>query len=282
MTNVALSLSDPRAFLRTLFHIGVEAAVPDAVMGAHMPAPPTGKTIVVGAGKASAQMARVFETICASQKNWNSEISGLVVTQYGCGEACNNIEIVEAAHPVPDDAGLDAAQRILALAADASEDDLVVALISGGGSALLPAPAPGLGLAGEQEVNRALLASGAPISAMNAVRKMFSTIKGGRLAVAAHPAPIMSLIISDVPGDDPALVASGPTIANDDGVEQARAIVEQYALDLPAAARKILDENSNPPPRPGDKRLNGAGHEIIASAALSLDAAAKAARRAFC
>ncbi len=266
--------SEPRLFLRSLFVTGVAAALPEAVLAGHLPKKPKGRTIVIGAGKASAQMAVAFE------KLWEGQLEGLVVTQYGCAEACAHVEIIEASHPVPDEAGLTAAQRILALVAEAGRDDLVVALISGGGSSLLPAPAPGLTLKDEQAINRSLLACGAPISEMNGVRKMFSSIKGGRLAAAAFPASVVSLIISDVPGDDPALVASGPTVADKSGVEEALAMIEKYDIKLPAAAKKILESNSNPPPLPGDPLLARASHSIIASASMSLKAAQNAARAA--
>lgn len=268
--------SDPRAFLRSLFVTGVQAALPAAVLAGHLPEKPKGKTIVIGAGKASAQMALAFERF------WDGPLEGLVVTQYGCAEACKNIEVVEAAHPVPDKAGLSAAQRMLALTAEAGSDDLVVALISGGGSSLLPAPAPGLTLEDEQVINRSLLTCGAPISEMNVVRKMFSAIKGGRLAAAAFPAPVVSLIISDVPGDDPALVASGPTVADRSGVGEAREIIKKYNIELPAVAAKILAEKSNPPPVPGDPMLTRATHRVIASAAMSLKAAMDAAKEVGC
>src|SRR5690606_37880730 len=195
-----------RLLLERLFHRAVAQAQPALAVERHLPDPPRGRTVVIGAGKASAQMARAFE------KDWAGEISGLVVTRYGYAEACERIEIVEAAHPVPDQAGLDAAARLLDLVSGLGPDDLVVALISGGGSSLLPAPASGLDLADEQEINRALLASGAPIGVMNLIRNQFSAIKGGRLAAAAAPARVATLVVSDVPGDDPALVASGPTL----------------------------------------------------------------------
>ena len=269
-------VSDPRAFLRSLFLTGVAAALPEAVLAGHLPEKPKGRTIVIGAGKASAQMALAFE------KLWDGPLEGLVVTQYGCAEACKQIEIVEASHPVPDKAGFDAGQRMLALVAEADRDDLVVALISGGGSSLLPAPAPGLTLKDKQAINRSLLTCGAPISAMNALRKIFSSIKGGRLAAAAFPARVVSLIISDVPGDDPALVASGPTVADKSGIDEARAIAEKYDIRLPGAAMEILQKDSNPPLAPDDPRLALASHSIIASAAMSLNAAADAAREAGC
>lgn len=253
------------------------AAQPEKVIRHHLPDPPPGRTIVLGAGKASAQMARAFEAA------WPGALSGLVVTQYGAGCTCRHIRVVEAAHPVPDEAGETAAAELLSLAEGAGLDDLVVALISGGGSALLPLPAKGLTLADEQALNRALLASGAPISKMNIVRKAFSRIKGGRLAAAAAPARVVSLILSDVPGDDPALVASGPTVAGPEGLDAARSIVEDYAIELSQVARRLLNDGGlEEPPRPDDTQLRRATHTVIASAKLSLDAAADEARANGC
>jgi len=267
---------DPKGFLKHLFEVAVAAAQPEVIVPRHLPNPPAGRTIVIGAGKASAQMARAFE------KAWDGPVEGLIVTQYGAAVPCEQVEIVEANHPVPDEAGLGAAARLLELAASAGPDDLVVALISGGGSALLPAPAAGLTLADEQAINTSLLNCGAPISAMNTVRKVFSRIKGGRLAAMAHPARVVSLVLSDVPGDDPAMVASGPTVADAAGIEAARDIVARYSIELPEAARAILADPQDPPPRPNDPRLANATHEVIASAALSLDAAAAEAGKAGC
>jgi hydroxypyruvate reductase len=239
-----------------------------------LPKPPKGRTVVIGAGKASAQMAKAFEAA------WPGHISGLVVTRYGYAEKCQRIEIVEAAHPVPDEAGALATQRLLELVSGLSEDDLVVALISGGGSSLLPAPAPGLDLEDEQSINRALLASGAPIGVMNLIRNQFSTIKGGRLAAAAAPARVATLVVSDVPGDDPALVASGPTLPLSGGRAEARRLAALYRLDLPEAARRLLESEDNLPPEPSDPGFSGNSVATIASAALSLEAAADMARQA--
>ena len=261
-----------RPFLETLFNDAVAAAQPALAVRRHLPQKPRGRTIVIGAGKASAQMARAFEDA------WQGPVDGLVVTRYGYAEPCRRIEIVEAAHPVPDAAGLDAAERLKALVADLTPDDLVVALISGGGSSLLPAPAPGLTLADEQAVNRALLASGAPIGVMNLVRNQFSTIKGGRLAALAAPARVATLVVSDVPGDDPALVASGPTLPMQGDRAQARRLAELYRLDLPEAAVRFLAGEDNLPPRDDDAIFAGNSTVTIASAALSLDAAATRAR----
>ncbi|MCP8883301.1 glycerate kinase [Devosia sp. XJ19-1] len=261
-----------RPLLESLFHRAVAQAQPALAVERHLPAPAKGRTVVIGAGKASAQMARAFE------KAWPGEISGLVVTRYGYAEACERIEIVEAAHPVPDAAGLKAAARLMDLVSGLSVDDLVVALISGGGSSLLPAPAEGLSFEDEQEINRALLASGAPIGVMNLIRNQFSTIKGGRLAAAAAPARVATLVVSDVPGDDPALVASGPTLPLSGGREAARRLAALYRLDLPEAATRLLASDANLPPDTTDPVFANNSVVTIASAALSLEAAADLAR----
>jgi hydroxypyruvate reductase len=229
---------------------------------------------VVGAGKAAASMALAFE------QNWPRELSGLVVTRYGYGMPCKRIEVIEAAHPVPDQEGLDAARRILEIVKGLSEDDLVVALISGGGSALLSAPAAGLSLSDKQEVNRALLASGASIDEMNCVRKHLSAIKGGRLAAAAHPARVFALLISDVPGDDPAIIASGPTVADPTTFADARSILTKYGISPPTAVMKHLSAARDESPKPGDPRLAHAEVTIIATPQASLMAAAKVAEAA--
>lgn len=262
-----------RTLLRSLFDRAVAQAQPALAVERHLPEPPKGRTIVIGAGKASAQMARAFE------QAWTGPIEGLVVTRYGYAEACERIEIVEAAHPVPDAAGFKAAARLMEMMSGLTPDDLVVALISGGGSSLLPAPAPGLTLDDEQAVNRALLASGAPIGVMNLIRNQFSTIKGGRLAAAAAPARVVTLVVSDVPGDDPALVASGPTLPLAGGRSEARRLAGLYRLELPEAAQRLLESNENLPPEASDAVFAGNSAVTIASAALSLEAAATLARK---
>ncbi|MDN2565153.1 glycerate kinase [Aquibium sp. A9E412] len=262
----------PRALFEALFDAAVAAADPAETIRAHLPARPRGRTVVIGAGKAAAQMARAFEAA------WDGPLEGLVVTRYGYAADCRRIAVVEAAHPVPDAAGLDAARRLMALVSGLGGDDLLVALVSGGGSALLPAPPPGLTLADEIAVNEALLASGAPISAMNAVRKHVSAIKGGRLAAAAHPARVVTLVVSDVPGDDPALVSSGPTVADATTPADALAVVEAYGLALPASVMAHLRSAAAAAPAPDDARLAGNTVEVIASAARSLEAAAVAAQ----
>lgn len=263
-----------RALLEDLFKAAVAAAQPGPAIKAHLPAKPSGRTIVIGAGKASAQMARAFE------EAWDGPIDGLVVTRYGYGTPCERIEVVEAAHPVPDNAGFLAARRLMERLAGLSPDDLVVALISGGGSALLPAPAPGLTFENEQQVNQALLASGAPIGVMNAIRNELSLVKGGRLAALAYPARVATLVLSDIPGDDPALTASGPTVPLATTREMVRKLVNVYRIALPAPAQALLASTDNPAPRPDDPRFARNSVAVIASASLSLEAAAKRARQA--
>ena len=262
---------EPRAFLRALFDAAVAAADPAVVLPAHLPEPPRGRTIVVGAGKASAAMGLALE------RHWPGELSGLIVTRYGHGAPCQRIEVVEAAHPVPDEAGRAAAARILDLVGGLGEDDLVLALISGGGSALLTLPPDGLSLADKQGINRALLRSGASIDEMNCVRKHLSRIKGGRLAAAAWPARTVSLLISDVPGDDPAVIASGPTVPDPTTAADAAAILARYGIELPDSVRRHLASPAAETPKPGDPRLARAETRLIAAPQLSLEAAAQVA-----
>ncbi len=262
-----------RDILERLFHRAVDAAQPHHAIAANLPDPPLGRTIVIGAGKASAQMARAFELA------WPHRIdSGLVVTRYGYATPCERIEIVEAAHPVPDFAGYLAARRLMEKVSGLGHDDLVVALISGGGSALLPQPALGLSFEDEQEVNHVLLASGAPISVMNVIRNELSAIKGGRLSALASPARVATLIVSDIPGDDPSLVASGPTVPMASSRAEARHLAALYRLKLPPAADELLASELNLAPMPADPRFQHNSVRIIASAALSLEAAANEAR----
>jgi len=265
-----------REFLRALFDRAVAAALPERVVPGHLPQPPKGRTIVLGAGKGSAAMAKAVED------HWPADapLSGLVVTRYGHRVPCKRIEIVEASHPVPDAAGTDAARRILALAKTAGPDDLVLCLISGGGSALLALPADGLTLADKQAVNRALLSSGATISEMNAVRKHLSAIKGGRLAAAAYPARVVTLLLSDVPGDDPSTISSGPTVADPSTFAEARAVLARYAIVPPPAVAAHLAAAKDETPKPGDPRLAGVIATIVASPRASLEAAAESARAA--
>ncbi|MBN8629895.1 MAG: glycerate-2-kinase family protein, partial [Rhodobacterales bacterium] len=226
-------IPDPAAFLRHLFDRAVEVADPMRSLAGFLPDKPTGRLIVIGAGKASARMAEAVEAV------WGP-CEGLVITRYGYGRPCKGIEIVEAAHPVPDQAGVEATARMLALLSGLGEDDTVLALVSGGASALLCAPAEGMTLAEKQAVNAALLASGAPILAMNTVRKHLSRVKGGQLAAAAFPARMHVLMISDVPGDDPAFIGSGPTVGDATTPADARAILDRWQVPVPEAARAAL------------------------------------------
>jgi len=235
---------------------------------------PRGRLLVIGAGKASAAMARAFE------EHWPDELSGLVVTRYGYGVPCDHIEIVEAAHPVPDAAGLAAARRVLDMVRGLSADDLVLCLISGGGSSLLALPIEGLTLEDKQAVNRALLKSGASISEMNCVRRHLSAIKGGRLAAACHPAKVVTLLISDVPGDNPMDVASGPTVADPTTCADALAIIKRYDIEVPPKVLEILDSGRGETVKPGDPRLAGIETRMIATPQMALEAAAEVAREA--
>ncbi|MGF9694230.1 glycerate kinase [Rhizobium sp. 0TCS1.26] len=261
----------PRDFLKSLFFEAVNAADPLTCIIAHLPEKPKGRTVVIGAGKGAAQMARALESV------WDGPLEGVVVTRYGYGCETRNIEIIEAAHPVPDAAGLAAGRRLMQAIGELGEDDLVIALICGGGSALLPSPPPGLTLEDEIALNEMLLASGAPISAMNVVRKHLSTIKGGRLAAMTR-AMVASLIVSDIPGDNPAHVASGPTVADGSTRHDALDIVRQYGLKLPQAATDHLNSPAADAPRPDDPVFARHTHHIIASAGVSLEAAARLAR----
>ena len=264
-------VSEPQIkLMRAMFDAAVKAALPDATLPAFMPTSPKGRTIVVGAGKGSAAMAQIFE------QNYKAPIEGLIVTRYGHAVKCDRIEIVEASHPVPDDAGTIAAARMLQMVQGLTENDLVVALISGGGSALLSLPVDGVSVEDKRAVNRALLKSGAPIDEMNCVRKHLSKIKGGKLAAAAFPAKVISLVISDVPGDDLAAVASGPTVADPTTFAQARAILAKYAIEVPASVTRHLAEAKDETP----KHLSNVVAHCIASPQKSLEAAARIAAAA--
>ena len=272
----------PLDFLRALMDAAVQAANPDHCVPAALPlAAPASRVLVLGAGKASAAMAKALETHAAA--HWPATtLSGVVVTRYGCEVPCAAIEIVGAAHPVPDAPGLEAAGRILSLAQSATADDFVIHLISGGGSSLLTLPAPGLSLADKQSVNGALLRSGATISEMNCLRKHLSAIKGGQLAAAAAPATQLTLAISDVPGDDLAVIASGPTVPDPSTFEDARAIVAKYNLDLPDSVQSHLAAGENESPKPGDAIFDDVNVSLIAKPLTSLEAAADVARAAGC
>jgi glycerate 2-kinase len=264
----------PKELLRRLFDAAIASAQPSLCIPPHLPARPRGRCIVIGAGKASAAMARAVED------HWDGPLSGLVVTRYGYGVPCERIEIVEAAHPVPDAAGLAAAQRMMALVGGLLEDDLVLCLISGGGSSLLPLPLPGLTLDDKQAVNRALLKSGATIAEMNCVRRHLSAIKGGRLAAACHPAQVLTLLLSDVPGDRPIDIASGPTTPDPTTCADALDIVRRHGIELPPAVREVLESGRGESPKPGDPLLARAESRMIATPQMALEAAAAVARDA--
>ncbi|MFN5810826.1 MAG: glycerate kinase, partial [Burkholderiales bacterium] len=270
-----------KEFLRHLFEVAVARAQPLPNMAGLLPKPPRGRTLVLGAGKAAGAMAHALEHCWPA----DASLEGMVVTRYhhtpprppGLKQ---RIEICEAAHPVPDQAGMDAAERMLALAEGAGADDVVICLISGGGSSLLTLPAAGLTLADKQRINRELLACGAPIGEMNTVRKHLSRIKGGRLAAACHPASVWTLTISDVPGDDPAVIASGPTVADDSTCEQALAILDRYGIAIPAPVRQALQDGSLETPKSSSGVFASHPVKMLATPMQSLQAAAEAVRAA--
>lgn len=262
-----------RTFLVSLFEAAVAAADPALALRAHLPERPKGRTVVIGAGKGAAQLAAAFEAL------WAGPLEGVVVTRYGYAVPCKRIRVLEAAHPVPDQAGLEASAALFEAVSGLTEDDLVVALVCGGGSSLLPAPPEGLTLADEQALNDALLRSGAPIGVMNAIRKHASRIKGGRLAAAAHPARVVSLVVSDVPGDDPAEVASGPTVPSATSLEDALRLIETHRIALPDAIRAHLAREAARAPAPQDPVFARHETHVIASAGLSLAAARREAER---
>jgi glycerate 2-kinase len=268
-------IAKPRELLRQMFDAAIDAAQPALCVPPHLPRKPLGRLVVIGAGKASAAMAK------AAEDHWDAaDLSGVVVTRYGYSVPCRRIEIVEAAHPVPDGAGLAAARRILKTVQGLRADDIVLCLISGGGSSLLVLPLDGLTLDDKQMVNRALLKSGATISEMNCVRRHLSAIKGGRLAAACHPAKVVSLLISDVPGDDPINIASGPTVPDPTTCADALAIIERYAIDVAPNVREILQSGRGDTVNPGDPRLRDIDTRIIAAPQMALEAAANVAREA--
>jgi glycerate 2-kinase len=265
---------DHRALLRAMFDAAVNAAAPALCVPPHLPVPPKGRTIVVGAGKAAAAMAAAVEA------HWSGPLEGLVVTRYGHGAPTRRIEVVEASHPVPDAAGPAAARAILERVKGLGPDDLLLCLISGGGSALLALPGGDITLADKQAINRALLRSGAHIGEMNCVRKHLSAIKGGRLAVAAAPARVVSLIISDVPGDDLSVIASGPTVADATTQADALAVLRKYGIEASAAVLRQLSDPAAETPKPGDPRFANVANILIATPQGSLEAAARVAREA--
>jgi glycerate 2-kinase len=266
-------IDDPRQFLNALFDAAVHAARADVCLAGRLPAPPKGRTVVIGAGKAAAAMAAAVED------EWQGELSGLVITPYDHDVPTRHIEVVQASHPVPDEAGTRGAQRVLDAVKGLTEDDLVLCLISGGGSALLALPAPGVALEDKQTVTKALLRSGATIHEMNCVRKHLSAIKGGRLGAAAAPARVVTLAISDVPGDDISVIASGPTVADPSTREEALALIRRYRIDAPESVLEHLQDPASETPKPGDPSLFGVTAEIIATPRDSLQAAAALARK---
>ena len=267
---------DPERLLRRMFRAAVDSVGADTCVPAALPDPAGGRTVVVGAGKAAAAMARTVE------REWSTRghppPQGAVVTRYGHALDCRHIEVIEAAHPVPDAAGREAADRILGLADGLGSEDLLLCLVSGGGSALLVAPATGVSLDEKQAINRALLASGANITEMNTVRKHLSRIKGGRLAAASHPARCHAVLLSDVPGDDPATIASGPTVADPTTVADARAVADRYRVPLPASVEAWWESSESESLKPGDPRLARSTVEVVANAQQALEAAARVAR----
>jgi glycerate 2-kinase len=266
-----------RQLLRDMFDAAIAAASPDKAVPANLPPPPAGRTVVVGAGKAAASMARAVDS------HWPADepLAGLVVTRYGYGVGpLKRIEVVEAAHPIPDAAGQEAARRILDLVKGLGPDDLALCLISGGGSALLSLPAPGITLDDKQTLNKALLRSGANIHEINCVRKHLSAIKGGRLALAAAPARIVSLIISDVPGDDPSVIASGPTTPDTTTLADAKAVLRRYGIVAPPSVQALLEDGKSETPKPGDPAFARSETRIIAAPQASLEVAAELAGRA--
>jgi len=281
MASSPLYSQDPAGFLRQLFDAAVARAQPLLNMPHCLPAVPRGRTLVLGAGKAAGAMAHALEALWPA----DAELSGLVVTRYHHTPPrpqglVQRIEVVEAAHPVPDEAGLRASERMLALCHGLTQDDLVICLVSGGGSALLTLPAEGLSLGDKQQINRALLESGANIVEMNTVRKHLSRIKGGRLAAACHPAQVVTLTISDVPGDDPAVIASGPSVPDSSTCAQAIAILERYRIALPDAVWAALRAGELETPKPSDPVFQGHSVHMLATPQQSLNAAAELARHA--
>ncbi|SPS02426.1 glycerate kinase type-2 family protein [Cupriavidus taiwanensis] len=262
------------ALLRRMFDAAIAAAQPSLTLARHLPERPKGRTIVIGAGKASAAMAQAFENA------WPWALEGLVVTRYGYAVPCERVEIVEAAHPVPDTAGYDAARRMLELVSGLTEDDLVVSLISGGGSALLPLPLAGISLEDKQQINRELLKSGATITEINCVRRHLSAIKGGRLAAACYPARVCNLLLSDVPGDDPIDIASGPTVPDPTSREDALDIVRRYGLEVPTHVMRALESDAAETVKPGDVLLPPIDTTLIATPRMALQAAASVAHEA--
>ena len=266
-------MTDPEKLLRAMFDAAVAAADPMVCVPPHLPEKPKGRLIVVGAGKASARMAQAVEA------HWNGPLEGIVLTRYGHAAPCEHIEIREAAHPVPDSAGVDGTKAIFNAVSGLTEDDLVLALISGGGSALLTGPAGKITLDEKQAINQALLRSGAAIGEINTVRKHLSTVKGGGLAAAAYPARVLALMISDVPGDEPAVIASGPTVGTDTSPQDALALLNRYEIEISPSVQAHLASGDGPP-KSTDPRLTRVENRVIAAPQLSLNAAAEVAQKA--
>ena len=264
-------MENPKEILIKMFQAAISAAQPELCVPPFLPPIPEGRLVVIGAGKASAAMAKAVED------NWNGDLSGLVVTRYGYEVPCRRIEIVQAAHPVPDIAGMNAARRILETVSNLTEKDTVLCLISGGGSALLPLPSEGLSLEDKQVVSRSLLKSGASISEMNCVRRHLSAIKGGRLASACYPAKVITLLISDVPGDDPADIASGPTVADVTTCADALEILKKYGINVSRYIIEMLEEGKTESVKPDDPRIKGVVTRLIATPQMALENAAKVA-----
>ena len=262
----------PRELLTRLFEAAIEAAQPGHCLRHFLPEAPRGRLLVIGIGKASASMAKAFED------HWSGPFTGLALTRYGYQLPCEHFEVIEAAHPVPDEAGLLASQRIMAMVSGLTADDTVLFLISGGGSALLTLPYEGISLADKQAVNRELLRSGANICEMNVIRRHLSAIKGGRLAAACHPARVISLLISDVPGDSPVDIASGPTVADPTTCGDALALVKRYGMNLPPSAITVLESGRGESIKPGDTRLARTETHLITTPQMALEAAAQVAR----
>ena len=265
-----MEISD-RDILRQLFKAAVDAADPKITLPPNLPAPPKGRTIVIGCGKGVAQMASVFE------QSWEGDLSGVVVTRYGFSDICKKIKVLEAGHPMPDENGLRATNCIFEALEELTADDLVIALVCGGGSALLPSPPPNFTLSDEQELNKVLLNSGAPIGVMNAIRKHFSQVKGGQLALAAYPAPVVTLVVSDVPGDDPAQVASGPTIPDQVSIQEAISFIHGYKISIPSNIKEYFEKENMNIPTLDDPRFFKNEVKVIASSKISLIAAANKA-----
>ncbi|MEQ8708451.1 MAG: glycerate kinase [Rhodospirillales bacterium] len=273
MNTPAAILASPKTFLKDLMSMSLADVRPENCVPPALPPRPAGRTVVIGAGKASAAMAQAFE------RAWDGPLEGLVITRYGFARPCEKIEIVEASHPVPDAAGRDATSRIMQLAQTLGPDDLLVALISGGGSSLMIAPVDGVSLEDKQEVNRLLLKSGADITEMNCVRKHLSGVKGGRLAALAAPAALHCLMISDVPGDDPAVIASGPTVPDPTTLADARDILRRYEITPPASVTRALDDPANETPKPGDPAFESTVNQLVARPLQMLHTAEAEARR---